>query len=61
MEGVDMSDELREMSYYFTELSKMYNEALFLLKEASLEVSNQDLNHRIDGFLTQVEQKKRSA
>lgn len=56
-----MSDDLKELNHYFIELSKMYNEAMFLLKEAALEVRDQSLQSRIDSYLTTVELKKKGA
>lgn len=56
-----MFEDNKELSHYYKELAALYNEAVFLLKEASIEVDSQDLGGRIHKYLDQIELKKKSA
>lgn len=47
------------MSKTIDDMQILANEAIFLLKEAALEITNQDLSKRIETFLTEIHAKKR--
>jgi len=56
-----MFEENKEYKHYYTELAKAFNEALGLLKEASIQIDDQDLSNRMDEFFDYLDQKKKSA
>lgn len=52
-------DEKQEIYYYFLELVKLYNEAIFLLRESVVTSNNQYMNARIELYLKNAEKKIR--